>query len=145
MLYASYDQFMNHEEMAKLCPDAEVVSTGWLSCFAFVFNEEADIVPSEDDSMVPIVIWNISSSDLKKLDNEYKYPEYFDRRTYAVTDNEGNVGEAFVYVMQDINKGIFHPTRKYFDTLVKGCIENDIDVMYMYDALDDSYEYENGE
>lgn len=140
MLYAAYGSNMNHEQMGKRCPHSDIVGTGYIYGWNLVFDAHADIRESDnEDDYVPVVIWDVVSEDLDKLDKYEGYPDYYDHGAVEVEFEDGTTDVAFIYVMQD-SDGVCPPDRHYFDRIVKGAIENDIDIEYLYDALDYSYE-----
>lgn len=143
MLYVSYGSNMNLGQMAVRCPNSNVVCNGELHGFKLVFNCHADIIETgNEDDVVPVVVWDIADDDWESLDMYEGYPNYYDRRGIQVWFEDGTSDVAIVYVMTDNRKGICPPDRRYFDCIVKGATENDIDIMYLYDALDYAYDNE---
>ena len=140
MLYVAYGSNMNLDQMAYRCPNSKVVGTGKLHGWNLVFNVHADVVESNDDSFVPVVIWDISNEDWDYLDMYEGYPSYYIKRKVNVEFDNGNNDAAIVYVMADNRKGICPPSSGYFDGIVNGCIDNGIDTGYLYEALDYSFE-----
>lgn len=140
MLFAAYGDCMNLEQMNKCCPRSNVVGTGYIYGWNLVFNKTVDVRKSDnEDDYIPVVIWDIVSEDLDRLDKNEDYPNRYDHVAVEVEFEDGIVDVAFIYVMQD-SYGICPPDRRYFDSIVKNAIENDIDIEYLYDALDYSYE-----
>lgn len=143
MLYVAYGSNMNLSQMAHRCPNSSVVCNGELHGWSLVFNVHADIIETEhEEDIVPVVVWDIADEDWVSLDMYEGYPNYYDRRGVQVWFEDGTSDVAIVYVMTDNRKGICPPDRKYFDCIVKGATENDIDIMYLYDALDYAYDNE---
>lgn len=143
MLYCAYGSNMNLEQMDYRCPKSNVIANGELRGWELVFNVHADILETgNDEDTVPVVVWDIDNSDWASLDMYEGYPDYYDRRGVEVWFEDGTSDVAIVYVMADNRKGICPPSRSYFDCVIKGAIENDIDIEYLYDALDYSYENE---
>lgn len=136
MLYAAYDVLMSHEQMNELCPHSSVVGNGYIYGYNLVFNGRADIRESDDEyDCVSVVVWDIMSEDWDKLDDY----EDCDSVTIEVVFEDASVNIAVVSMSQDDN-GICPPDRHYFDHITRAAIENDIDIDYLYDALDYSYE-----
>ena len=136
MLYVAYGSNMNLNQMAYRCPNSNVVGTGKVHGWDLVFNVHADIVKScNKDSFVPVVVWNIADDDWDHLDMYEGYPLYYTKRNVEVEFKDGSHADAIVYVMTNNNKGTCPPATSYFDGIVRGYIENGIDVEYLYDAL----------
>lgn len=134
---------MNLSQMAYRCPNSKVVSNGKLKAWRLVFNIHADIIETEnEDDIVPVVVWDIADEDWRRLDMYEGYPSYYVKEVVDVVLDDGTEEEAIVYVMADNRKGICPPYKDYFDGIKKGYIENGIDVEYLYEALEHSYENE---
>ena len=77
-LYIAYGSNMNIEQMARRCPTAKVVSSGWLEGYRLRFKggsygSVATVEPSPDD-LVPILIWELKPQDEANLDLYEGYP-----------------------------------------------------------------------
>lgn len=142
MLYVSYGSNMNLDQMAYRCPHSKVVCNGILKGWKFVFNVHADIIRGEKTDVVPVVVWNIDDRDWARLDMYEGFPSYYVKEIVSVKLSNGKKKSAIVYVMADNRKGICPPMQSYFDGIIKGCLENGIDVEYLYDALDYSFKNE---
>ncbi len=139
MLYVAYGSNMNLDQMAYRCPDSVVIGTGKLYGWKLVFNCHADIIETGDmNDVLPVVIWDIADQDWDYLDRYEGYPSYYIRRGVEVEFDDGGCDIAIVYIMADNRKGICPPSKTYFDGIVRGCIENGIDVEYLYDAAEHS-------
>lgn len=141
MLYVAYGSNMNLKQMDFRCPNSKVVCNGKLNGWKLIFNIHADIINTgNEDDIVPVVVWEIDDSDWDMLDMYEGYPSYYIKETVNVILDNGNIEEAVVYVMAERRKGVCPPYQDYFDGIEKGYIENGIDVKYLYDALEYSYE-----
>ena len=140
MFYAAYGILVNNEKMYEICPDVSLIGSGRINGYEFTFNTEADIVETENEyDFVPVVVWDVADNDMKRLTKQMKSHGYFERKNFDIEmDNDGIV-QAFTFVVPDDEKAINPPDRHYFDAIMRGCIENDIDIMYLYDALDYAY------
>ena len=140
MLYVAYGSNMNLDQIAYRCHNSKIVGTGKLPGWNLVFNVHADIIESNDaNAMVPVVIWDIADDDWNYLDMYEGYPSYYVKLNVDVKFDDGRNDVAVVYVMADNRKGICPPSSGYFDGIVSGYIANGIDVEYLYDALDHSF------
>lgn len=63
MLYCAYGSNMSLDQMAYRCPKSKVVGNGKLYGWKLVFNVHADIIKADNDSVVPVVVWNIDDDD----------------------------------------------------------------------------------
>ena len=143
MLYIAYGSNMNLSQMAFRCPNSKIVCNGKLYGYKLVFNIHADVIKTDnEDDFVPVVAWNINSKDWNRLDMYEGYPHYYVKEVVDVVLDNGNTEEAIVYVMADDKKGVCPPMRGYFDCIEDGYIANGIDVEYLYDALEYSYNNE---
>ena len=143
MLYVAYGSNMNLEQMAYRCPNSYVVGKGVLKGWKLVFNVHADIIETDNENdFVPVVVWSISDNDWHKLDMYEGYPSYYIKETVDVILDNGKIESAIVYVMTDNRKGIFPPIITYFECIHDGYIENGIDVEYLYEALQYSFDNE---
>lgn len=138
MLYLAYGSNMNLEQMAYRCPNSKVVCNGKLKGYRLVFNIHADVIETGNDSnIVPVVVWDIvSDKDWDMLDIYEGYPSYYIKEIVNVILDNGESKDAIVYVMANDKKGICPPTKRYFDCIEEGYIDNGIDVNYLYDALE---------
>ena len=142
MLYVAYGSNMNLEQMAYRCPNSKVVGNGKLCGWKLVFNVHADIIKSNKNDIVPVVVWNIADEDWRMLDRYEGYPSYYVKEVVDVVLDNGETEEAIVYVMAENRKGIYPPASSYFNCIFKGYIDNGIDTDYLFDALDYSCDNE---
>ncbi|UZW12584.1 gamma-glutamylcyclotransferase [Clostridium pasteurianum] len=128
-LYIAYGSNMNLEQMAYRCPTAKVKGAGSIIGWNLVFrgnkgNAYATIEP-DGNKEVPVVIWEIESSDEKALDRYEGYPRLY-RKENIKAVLEGEEVEAMVYIMN--GKSIEKPSRRYYEIIRQGYIDNGIDV-----------------
>ena len=143
MLYVAYGSNMNRLQMAHRCPNSERICNGELHGFRLVFNVHADIIRTDNENdIVPVVVWNIADEDWEMLDMYEGYPFYYVKEVVNVILDDGEEIEAVVYVMAENRKGISPPFENYFDGVKQGYIENGIDVKYLYEALNHSWDNE---
>ena len=140
MLYVAYGSNMNLEQMAYRCPNSKIVCNGELHGWKLVFNIHADVIKGQKNDIVPVVVWNIADEDWRMLDRYEGYPSYYVKEKVNVILASGKKEKAIVYVMADNRKGIYPPASTYFNCIFKGYLDNKIDVNYLFDALDYSYD-----
>lgn len=140
-LYVAYGSNLNIRQMSRRCPDATIWATGWLHNWKLVYRRSgsgsyASIIRSKGDS-VPIVLWNISSSDEKNLDRYEGYPRFYRKQNIFVDTTRGRK-KGMVYIMnKDAVPG--RPSRHYIDTLEEGYADNGLDFSYLDESLYDNY------
>ena len=142
MLYVAYGSNMNLEQMEFRCPNSKIVCNGRLNGWKLIFNVHADVVKGEKTDIVPVVVWDIADEDWERLDYYEGFPLYYIKKIVNVILDNGEVANAIIYVMADNRKGICPPTKHYFDCILNGYNDNGIDVKYLYEALEYSYENE---
>ena len=141
MKYIAYGSNMNLNQMAWRCPASKVVGMGLLYGWKLVFNTHADIIPTGNDAdTVPVVIWNIADGDWLSLDHYEGFPRYYVKEEIETMFENGHSEKCVAYVMAKDRKGYMPPYQDYFDVILQGCTSNGIDVNYLYDALNESYE-----
>ena len=135
--YISYGSNMNIPQMAYRCPHSRIYGNGTLQGWKLVFNYHADIIETgEIDDVVPVVVWKITNKqDLANLDIYEGYPQYYIKRYIKVEMDDGEIVDAMVYVMADSRKGVYPPSRSYFQTILEGYEDNNINVKPLYIAL----------
>lgn len=141
MLYVAYGSNMNIEQMRFRCPNSKVIGNGKLVGWKLVFNMHLDVINTNNrKDIVPVVIWDINKKDWDRLDMYEGYPNYYVKEFVNVKYDNGKNKKAVVYVMADNMKGIAPPMVNYFKTCEQGYIDNNINLDYLYEALNYSIE-----
>ena len=140
MFYIAYGSNMNLQQMDYRCPNSKRICNGELHGWKLVFNCHADVIKGEKNDVVTAVVWNIADEDWKMLDRYEGYPSYYVKEIVNVILENGKKEKAIVYVMADNRKGICPPASSYFNCIFNGYVDNGIDVNYLFDALDYSYD-----
>lgn len=141
MRYIAYGSNMNLGQMAYRCPKSKVVGKGLLYGWKLVFNTHADIIPTgSNEDTVPVVVWDVAVEDWSSLDFYEGFPKYYVKEEIETMFENGHSEKCIAYVMAQDRKGYMPPYQNYFDVILEGCKANGIDVNYLYDALDESYE-----
>ena len=144
MLYCAYGSNCSLSQMDYRCPNSKVVCNGELRGWKLVFNVHADVIKTDnEEDVVPVVVWDINSNeDWRRLDMYEGYPSYYIKEIVNVILDNGEVEEAIVYVMADNRKGICPPSKGYFECIEQGYVDNGIDLSYLYEALDYTFDNE---
>lgn len=147
MYYIAYGSNLNLDQMAFRCPHSQPLCRGILRGWKLVFNVHADIIETGNpEDAVPVLVWLIAKSDWKNLDRYEGYPVYYVKRVVKVElENAGGepaeAANGIVYVMAEDRKGVHPPYQDYFNVIEQGCNQNGIGVDYLYNAVEESYEY----
>lgn len=146
MLYCAYGSNLDTFQMSERCPDSKVIGTGMLRGWKLVFKYHADIVQDEYSS-VPVLVWNVSSDDIKALDSYEGYPDYYGCKLVEVrldkySPTYGRFVYALAYVMNDFYNKIEMPDRSYFEHIENEYIKNGMDLNYLYKAYREAKRYD---
>ena len=120
--YVAYGSNLNVGQMFYRCPQAEVVSTGVLKDYRLMFRGSQSgnyltIEPCKGRS-VPVVIWQVSKRDEKRLDVYEGYPNFYRKDTIKL-DIDDEIVDAFVYVMTG-HRPAGIPRNEYYGTCLEG-------------------------
>ncbi len=118
-LYMAYGSNLSVEQMRFRCPDARVIGKAYLKDWKLVFRFHADIEPCKG-CRVPVLIWEISIQDEKRLDRYEGYPHYYIKKDLnAVMQDTGKNVKAMVYVMATM-KNQEPPASHYYHVIEGG-------------------------
>ena len=138
MKYIAYGSNLSEEQMAVRCPDAKIVGKGLLRGWKLKFSFHATIERSEG-SVVPVLVWEISRADEKRLDRYEGYPYYYIKSKLkmemTVGENEQEI-TGMVYIMageHDAEK----PSRSYYELLAEGYERFGFDAGILHRALEE--------
>lgn len=103
--YFAYGSNLNKKQMLERCPDSQPKFTATLPNYKLVFvgwsrkwrGGVASIRPFRGER-VPGAIYEVSESDLRRLDRYEGYPADYDRIKVTVFDEDGNAVEAVTYI-----------------------------------------------
>lgn len=142
-LYIAYGSNINLEQMACRCPTATKFGSGTILDYELQFRRVATIVPNEN-SVVPVLLWELEPSDEKSLDRYEGYPNFY-RKEYFELEINGETREAMAYVMNGGQINV--PSEAYYNGIEKGYLDNGLDTSYLEKALEqacqavEEYEY----
>jgi gamma-glutamylcyclotransferase (GGCT)/AIG2-like uncharacterized protein YtfP len=132
MLYAAYGSNLNHDQMARRCPQAKFVGVGVLDKYRLVFRGVADIEHSKK-GYVPVGLWDITGDCLMRLDAYEGFPTMYGREVVNIKIASAEVN-AIIYYM---NYGGYEPpTESYFNSIKNGYEHCGIQLSKLYDALE---------
>lgn len=124
-LYFAYGSNLNLTQMATRCPNAKQLGSAYLPNWRLVFRGVADIEHSgKSDDLLPIGIWEITDECEKRLDAYEGYPNLYKKITV-----NGNM----TYIMN--KKNVMPPSQSYFNSILEGYNDFDLDTNHLYEAL----------
>ena len=141
-LYAAYGSNINLEQMAYRCPHSIVAGTAMLKGYELQFRHHATIEPNEE-SEVPVLLWELDSQDEKFLDRYEGEPKYYRKENISLELN-GETVEAMVYIMNG-DTPLEAPTEQYYGIIKQGYKENGLDTRYLETAFEEAVLAENME
>jgi gamma-glutamylcyclotransferase (GGCT)/AIG2-like uncharacterized protein YtfP len=105
MDYFAYGSNLNKKQMKERCPDAKPKFKAVLPNYKLFFTGwsrewkggTASIKPVRGQN-VPGAVWDISESDLRRLDRYEGYPTNYDRINVLVINEDGVAGKAITYI-----------------------------------------------
>ena len=116
-LYFAYGMNTNQEEMSYRCPGARALGRAMLPGYRLEFKSFATIVPSPKET-VEGALWTITDSDECALDMLEGYPEFYDKKTVSVEqDNQSYI--AMTYIMNPREHG-YSPSDSYYKMVSEG-------------------------
>ena len=139
--YIAYGSNLSVGQMARRCPDAEIVGTAVLAGWQLLFKGCATIEPNADRT-TPVLIWRISPRDEERLDTYEGWPDLYFKKDLEVAVTPINGGEplavtAMVYIMDE--RHVCHaPSRFYYEVLDAGYRRFGFDRSLLRQALEDS-------
>ena len=148
MKYIAYGSNINLRQMAYRCPNSKVIGTGYIEGWKLYFNYHADIsYTNNSNDIVPVLIWDIADEDWENLDMYEGFPNY-----YTITKIKTNflnesgavykTEKCIAYIMTDrkIQNNMFStPDDGYVEIIIEGYLENNMDIEYIFQALDYSH------
>ena len=125
MYYFAYGSNLNHKQTNCRCPDNKYIARVYLDNYKFVYDgcssnrggAVANILELSD-SIVWGGLYEISKSDLVKLDKREGYPNIYDRKELKVKDDQGNIYKAITYFR--IGEKIGIPSSEYRKIIIDG-------------------------
>ncbi len=143
--YIAYGSNLNIAQMKHRCPDAKIIGTSMLKGWQLLFKGSKTgsylTIERKDGSNVPIAVWEVSESDVRKLDRYEGYPDFYYKQNVLLT-GAGKLMDAFVYIMHE-NRKIGVPSDYYVDTCLQGYESFGFDRKYIDRALEIS-KFEGG-
>ena len=136
-LYFAYGSNINLTQMAYRCPNARPLMPAALHGYELTFRGGgvATVIPKEDAVTLGL-LWSITPACEKSLDHYEGFPNFYHKTDIAVTDPEtGQIYHCMMYEMDERYRDTYLPSFSYFNGIVEGYQQNDMDTRPLYDAL----------
>src|SRR5512144_572666 len=117
-LYFAYGSNLDHEGMARRCPDSEPLGRATLEDWQLTFQGVADI-RRRPGARTHGALWRISDRDLERLDTYEGYPSLYGREKVPVLSGGAEL-VAVTYVMTDEARYLGRPSTGYLATIRRG-------------------------
>ena len=142
MKYIAYGSNLSIEQMDLRCPDAKIVGKAVLKDWKLVFRYHATVEPCAGHS-VPVLVWEISPRDERRLDRYEGFPKYYVKRNLEVemTDLDGTNPRkvmAMVYIMAEGSE-LQAPSEAYLFVIAEAYEHLGFDKKILEAALNDCY------
>ena len=139
--YIAYGSNLSREQMAFRTPDAKIAGTAILTGWQPLFKVHATIEENPKKN-TPVLVWEISGEDEKRLDRYEGCPSYYYKRELPVEVFPIGGGEpvpltAMVYVMADGHE-LREPSPGYYKVLADGYRDFHFPMHILEQALADS-------
>jgi len=141
-LYGAYGSNLDEEQMIYRCPNATKVGKMTLYDYELVFRNVADLRTKKDAS-IELGLWEITKGCENRLDTYEGYPDLYDKFKISNPELEYEFGynEVMLYQMVD-RKWLAPPSESYFQGIVQGYQDFDMDKDYLLYALKRSFNEE---
>jgi gamma-glutamylcyclotransferase (GGCT)/AIG2-like uncharacterized protein YtfP len=120
-IYLAYGSNLNLEQMAFRCPDAKAIGTtkllGWKLSFRGEQGCAFATIEEHTGSAVPVLLWEISEADERKLDRYEGWPSHYYKQDVQIF-LDGKMVTAMVYIM--VPRPLAMPSEWYFKTIQRG-------------------------
>ncbi len=134
MFYGAYGSNLNLQKMMLRCPQAKVIKHDFLSGYELAFRGSEDgygylTIEKSEDGLVPMGIFMVSESDMRKLDMYEGYPDLYHKEKFDL-----NGLNTYVYIM---NRGYGYciPSEHYLELCRNGYQDFGYDVKFLQKAL----------
>lgn len=140
-LYIAYGSNLNVEQMARRCPTAKIVGTATLHNWRLRFrggkHGAVATVEREQGYKVPVLIWQLRTTDESSLDVYEGWPHLYRKETLRITMSGRRVS-AMIYIMNETGHPYGLPSLSYFETIKEGYKNAGFDVNILHRAVYDS-------
>lgn len=136
-IYVAYGSNMDEGQMAYRCPDAKIIGKGKVKNFRLMFKgtlpESYATIEPEEGLSVPVILWEISAEDERRLDRYEGFPNFYYKRDLTVETSEGEV-VGMAYIMHEKNR-LNPPCDHYYAAIYKAYEKFGFDIKILEEAL----------
>ena len=137
-IYIAYGSNMDEKQMAFRCSDAKLIGKGKLKDWRLMFKGSLSgnyaTIEREENCEVPILVWEISAADEKKLDRYEGYPIFYYKQKVEVESENGEKVCGMAYVIhRESRPGL--PDDAYYEVLSKAYKKFGFDLKILEEAL----------
>ena len=129
MDYFAYGSKLNKKHMKECCPDAKPRFSAVLPNYQLIFTGWSRVLKGATASIKPIrgqrvqgAVWDISETDLRRLDRYEDYPGIYDRISVLVLRDDGTAIKALTYIKK-IQGEEGKPSSEYLASIRQGYID----------------------
>lgn len=140
-LYFAYGSNINLDQMARRCPNAEVVAPVALNGYRLLFRGDfpnhgvATIMPAPT-KQVKGLLWRLTPECEQNLDYYEGFPHLYEKKNVTVMDKAGNKYTVMAYVMtRELERKPSYPSILYCTGIAQGYEQNGIPLKGLQDAL----------
>lgn len=140
--YVAYGSNLNVQQMRWRCPEARIIGTAILENYELLFKGSKTgsylTVEQKQDSYVPVVVWEVSEEDEKRLDVYEGYPDFYYKkdlslRIKGIVSGKIRTKDVFIYIMHEERPyGI--PSGTYLNTCLRGYETFKFNPTFLFDA-----------
>ena len=112
-IYFAYGSNLNRTQMKLRCPNAKLLSVGFLKDYKLVFRGVADVEKSKGNKVWG-AFWRVTPRDIIALDAYEGFPNLY-KKKYMDT----KFGKGFSYIMVN-QQDVKNPSEFYYDSIKKG-------------------------
>lgn len=135
MYYLAYGMNTNLDQMSRRCPKARSLGKVDLKGYRLAFKGCCDVV-QDKTAVMECALWDITNECEMALDILEGYPNFYGKREVQVVYN-GRKIRAMIYFMQDKHDQPSMPSEYYFNMVLEGYQDHDMDVFQLQQALEE--------
>lgn len=139
-LYVAYGSNLNLNQMKYRCPSSKIIGKGFINDHELIFkgidNRAVATIQPKQNSKVPVLVWGITPKDELTLDIYEGYTRLYRKETIKVLLNNNEIVDTMIYLLNFGEPN--HPSKRYYNIIKQGYLENKFDLTYLEKALKNS-------
>lgn len=133
-------------QMRRRCPSARIIGTAELKGYELLFKGSRTgsylTIEKQDDSMVPVAAWEVTTEDEQALDRYEGFPAFYYKVELTlpikgIVSGKIRNRKCFVYIMHE-DRPLGVPSDFYMDTRKEGYQDFGFDEKFLMDAIERS-------